>query len=158
MKVFISHKQEDSKTAESLARRLRLNNIDYYLDVLDPMVAGDGKQLTDHIKQALNACTDIMVVMSEKTRYSQWVPFEIGMAAQNDMPTVTFLSADVTLPDFLSYWPRLKTIDDIGKYVKIRKDTHDQIERRYAGQYTVASSHKAEETRTFYANLKSALK
>lgn len=158
MKVFISHKQEDSETAKSLALMLRLNHTDYYLDVLDSTVAGDGKQLTDHIKQALNTCTDIMVVMSEKTRYSQWVPFEIGMAAQNDMPTVTFLSADVPLPDFLSYWPRLKTIGDVDKYVKIRKDTHDQIERRYAGQYAVASSRKAEETRTFYANLKSALK
>lgn len=158
MKVFISHKQEDSEIATRLALKLFLIDIDYYLDVLDPTVAGDGKQLTDHIKKALNTCTDILVVMSEKTRYSQWVPFEIGMAAQSDMPTVTYLSADVPLPDFLSYWPRLKTVSDVDKYVKTRKETHDQIERRYAGNYAMASSRKAEETHTFYENLKSALR
>lgn len=158
MKVFISHKQEDSEIAKRLALMLRINHTEYYLDVLDPTVAGDGKQLTDHIKKALNTCTDIMVVMSEKTRYSQWVPFEIGMAAQNDMPTVTYLSADVSLPDFLSYWPRLKSVSDVDKYVKIRKETHDQIEQRYAGKYEMSASRKAEETRTFYANLKSALR
>lgn len=158
MKVFISHKQEDSEVAKRLTLMLRLNDTESYLDVLDPTVAGDGKQLTDHIKQALNTCTDILVVMSEKTRYSQWVPFEIGMAAQSNMPTVTYLSAEVTLPDFLSYWPRLKTVSDVDKYVKTRKETHDQIERRYAGRYVMASSRKAEETHTFYENLKSALR
>lgn len=59
--------------------------------------------------------------MSDSTRYSQWVPFEVGMSAQNDMPTATFLQENVALPDFLEYWPRLKQPSDIKNtfpYVK----------------------------------------
>ena len=60
--------------------------IPYYLDILDSKVTDSGKELTEHIKKNLNDCTDIIVVISEATRYSQWVPFEVGMSAQKDMP------------------------------------------------------------------------
>lgn len=78
-------------------------NVSYYLDILDFTITGSGKALTYHIKQSLNDCTDIIVVMSEATRYSQWISFEVRMAAQNDMPTATFLQENVSLPDFLIY-------------------------------------------------------
>lgn len=159
MKVFISHKQEDATVAQRISLTLKCLNVDCYLDVLDASLSGDGKQLTDHIKRALNDCTDILVVMSEKTRYSQWVPFEIGMSAQIDMPTVTYLNAEVALPDFLSYWPRLRSVSDIDKYVSVRQHTKDEIERRYSGRhYVTAADRNAEETRTFYSNLKTALR
>lgn len=121
IKIFISHKQEDSYTANKIANELKAMNIPYYLDVLDFSTTGSGKELTDHIKRNLNDCTDIIVVMSERTRYSQWVPFEVGMSAQNDMPTATFLQENVALPDFLIYWPRLKQPSDIRKYISARK-------------------------------------
>ena len=108
MKIFISHKQEDSDTANRLAGELRLLGIPYYLDILDSTVTTSGRALTEHIKRNLNDCTDIIVIMSEATRLSQWVPFEVGMSAQNDMPTATFLKSSVSIPEFLEYWPRLK--------------------------------------------------
>ena len=89
MKIFISHKQEDADTANKLARELRSLGIPYYLDILDSTVTTSGRALTEHIKRNLNDCTDIIVIMSEATRLSQWVPFEVGMSAQNDMPTAT---------------------------------------------------------------------
>ena len=92
MKVFISHKKEDELVAMQIAIRLKRDNIEYYLDVLDPTITGNGERLTEHIKSSLGTCTDIIVVISEKTRYSQWVPFEVGMAARTDMPTATYLS------------------------------------------------------------------
>lgn len=95
--------------------------IPYYLDLLDFTVTRNGKELTDHIKRNLNNCTDIIVIMSDATRYSQWVPFEVGMSAQNDMPTATFLQENVSLPEFLDYWPRLKQPSDIRKYIAVRK-------------------------------------
>lgn len=69
IKIFISHKQEDSYTANKIANELKAMNIPYYLDVLDFSTTGSGKELTDHIKRNLNDCTDIIVVMSEHTRY-----------------------------------------------------------------------------------------
>lgn len=155
IKVFISHKQEDSYTANKIADELKSMNVPYYLDILDFSVTRSGKDLTDHIKKNLNDCTDIIVVMSESTRYSQWVPFEVGMSAQNDMPTATFLQENVSLPDFLVYWPRLKKPSDIRKYVEARND----VKREYATQYHFDSAERRHaQTERFYDVLKQRLK
>lgn len=155
MKIFISHKQEDALAANQIASELRAIHVDYYLDLLDPSVTQSGRELTNHIRNNLNNCTDIIVVMSEITRYSQWVPFEVGMAAQIDMPTATFLKDYVSLPDFLQYWPRLKKPADIQKYVSVRNDI-DQEYRAYRSIYETATYQKRK-TERFYDVLKQRL-
>lgn len=154
IKVFISHKQEDSCTAMKIVCELQRINIPYYLDVLDAGVVGDGKKLTDHVKQTLNDCTDMIVVMSELTKYSQWVPFEVGMSAQNDMPTATFLKDGVVLPDFLVYWPRLKQPSDIGKYIAVRKAVQYEYELKHSFETAENRRHQIEK---FYDVLKRIL-
>lgn len=153
MKVFISHKREDSAIAATIAKQLREHFVETYLDILDPVVFNDGKALTDHIKNSLNSCSDILVVMSHNTRNSQWVPFEIGMAAQVDLPTVTYLADTVLLPEYLSFWPCLRRIPDIDKYVAVRRSTSHEVQQHYQYIYKSASERKAYETRTFYQNL-----
>lgn len=154
IKIFISHKNEDSHVANSIANELQVMNIPYYLDVLDFKVTRSGKELTDHIKKNLNDCTDIIVVMSESTKYSQWVPFEVGMSAQNDMPTATFLQGNVKLPDFLEYWPRLKQPSDIKKYVSVRKEIQREDLTKYI--HESVESHE-DQTARFYYKLKQQL-
>lgn len=155
MKIFISHKQEDALMANQMASELSTIHVDYYLDLLDPSVAQSGRELTNHIRKNLNNCTDIIVVMSEITRYSQWVPFEVGMAAQLDMPTATFLKDNVLLPDFLQYWSRLKKPADIRKYVTARNDV-DQEYRVYRSIYETTTYQKRK-TERFYDVLKQRL-
>lgn len=155
MKIFISHKQEDAPTANQIANELRTIHVDCYLDLLDPLVTQSGRRLTNHIRSNLNNCTDVIVVMSEITRYSQWVPFEVGMAAQVDMPTATFLKDDVLLPDFLQYWPRLRKPADIRKYVLARNDV-DQEYQVYRSMYETATYQKRK-TERFYDVLKQRL-
>ena len=91
IKVFISHKQEDSVVAGVICKKLNELGIEAYLDLLDAEICTKGKELTEHIKKRLNDCSDILVVMSNKTEESWWVPFEIGMAAQKDFPVVSYL-------------------------------------------------------------------
>lgn len=155
MKIFISHKQEDALTANQMASELRNMNIEYYLDLLDSSIAQSGKELTNHIRNNLNSCTDIIVVMSNLTLHSQWVPFEIGMAAQIDMPTATFLKEDVSLPDFLQYWPRLKKSTDIQKYVAARND----VEREYPSYRAIYenATYQKRKVERFYDVLKQKL-
>ena len=152
MKIFISHKLQDSATANLIAKELEEIKVDYYLDVLDNSITENGKELTNHIRANLNKCTDIIVVMSNITKFSQWVPFEVGMAAQKDMPTATFLKEDVSLPDYLQYWPRLKKSTDIREYVSARND----VEREYPAIYEFASQQR--KTEHFYDVLKQRLK
>lgn len=123
MKIFISHKNEDSLIAKRLDSEFKRHGINTYLDVIDEQISNNGKALTEHIKDAMNECSDIIVVMSEKTRSSQWVPFEVGMSAQRDMPTVTFLVENVKLPEFLEYWPRLKDYSDVEKFIFAKEKT-----------------------------------
>ncbi len=156
MKVFISHKNTDSTQALMLEVAFAKNGVSSYLDVLDDSINGGGKELTDHIKDNLNRCTDIIVVMSEATKESWWVPFEIGMSAQVDMPTASFLKADVILPSYLSYWPRLKTTTDVDKYVAVRKRTMYTVNEQYS-HYSF-SERKRIETRAFYEALKRELR
>ncbi len=155
MKIFISHKQQDALSANQMASELRAINVDYYLDLLDSSVVQSGRKLTNHIKRNLNDCTDIIVIMSNLTRFSQWVPFEVGMAAQIDMPTATFLQEDVSLPDFLQYWPRLKKVSDIRKYVLARNDV-DREYQQYRSIYESATYQKRK-TERFYDVLKQRL-
>ena len=153
MKIFISHKKEDSGIAAKIALELRLIGIPFYLDVLDTSVTKSGKELTDHIKRNLNDCTDIIVVISEATKYSQWVPFEVGMSAQKDMPTATFLQENALLPEFLEYWPRLKQPNDIKKYVSVRNNVHSE----YASYAYRSTTPIQSETARFYEMLKQRL-
>lgn len=155
MKIFISHKQEDSDTANQIANELKLCNVACYLDLLDESITQNGKDLTDHIRESLNKCSDIIVVMSSITRLSQWVPFEVGMAAQKDMPTATFLKENVILPDFLRYWPRLKEISDIRKYVSASNDV-DQEYQKFRPIYEEATFQQKRVER-FYDVLKQRL-
>lgn len=158
MKVFISHKHEDSAIAEQIAKQLQFFNIACYLDIFDSVEVNDGKALTDHIKKSLNSCTDILVVMSESTKKSQWVPFEIGMATQINMPTVTYLNQSIILPEYLEFWPRLRSLSDIGTYVRARHHAQELTEAKYRGVYETASSKRAYETAAFYDYVKRALK
>ena len=156
MKVFISHKKEDSAQALALQSAFTKNNVTSYLDVLDSSITGGGKELTDHIKTNLNSCSDIIVIMTDATKFSWWVPFEIGMSAQVDMPTASFLKSDVALPSYLSYWPRLKTVSDVDKYVAVRKKTEQAINEQY-GRHEFASR-RATETKAFYEAIKRELR
>ena len=154
MKIFISHKQEDSYEASRIANELKMLHVSYYLDLMDYRITNSGKELTDHIKANLNDCTDIIVVISQNTKYSQWVPFEVGMSAQVDMPTATFLQENIDLPDFLEYWPRLKHPSDIQKYVEAR----NEVKREYFSKSLLESAEmRASQTAKFYEVLKQRL-
>lgn len=156
MKFFISHKKEDEYTATRIASELRLLGVSFYLDIMDNSVTRNGKELTDHIRANLNDCTDIIVIMSEQTRYSQWVPFEVGMSAQLNMPTATFLQENVYLPEFLEFWPRLKYPSDIRKYVAVRR--RYEIQRRSHYDSFDFASQKETNLTAFYNALKRELR
>ncbi|MFY8226240.1 toll/interleukin-1 receptor domain-containing protein [Clostridium perfringens] len=154
IKVFISHKQEDSEIAEMILGKLKELNIDAYLDLLDEEICGKGQELTEHIKSRINDCTDILVVMSKKTEESWWVPFEIGMAAQKDFPIVSYLVNNVKLPDYLEYWPALRNLLDINKYIKTKISILNENTVGYKGDFSNANK---SETQQFYDRLRKIL-
>ena len=73
------------------------------------------------------------------------------MIDQKDMPTATFLKEDVSLPDFLQYWPRLKRYTDIKKYVLAK----NEVDKEYRFIYESVSQQR--KTERFYDVLKQRL-
>lgn len=158
MNIFISHKLEDSDIAKDIADVLKHIGVGYYLDVLDDFIVKDGENLTNHIREELNDCTDLIVVMSSITKFSQWVPFEIGMASQAYMPTASYLSEHVSLPEFLEFWPRLKTPSDILRYIETKRKTfRDSIERRGPVLENWSITNRKNDLKRFYGELKRVL-
>ncbi len=153
MKVFISHKQEDEIPAKYICQELSKLDVEAYLDLLEGDLLLNGEELTNHIKNRLNSCTDILVVMSEKTKESWWVPFEIGMASQKDFPIVSYLIDNAELPDYLEYWPTLRKTSDLYKYIKAKdmvlNESYSNNKGLFNGDYS--------ETKEFYRKLKDIL-
>lgn len=156
MKIFISHKQQDVNYAKEVKQTLASCGVDAYLDLLDDTISGDGEKLTQHIRSKISECSDVIVILSEKTKTSWWVPFEIGMASEKDMPIANYLVSYITLPEYLAYWPRLKNQSDVKKYAEIR-DSVSQEFRKSKEVYESASVYGRSETQVFYQQLKKSL-
>ncbi|WP_028509278.1 toll/interleukin-1 receptor domain-containing protein [Ruminococcus sp. NK3A76] len=157
MKVFISHKQEDSSIAQGIQMALKGYGVDTYLDLLDDTLIGNGKQLTEHIRAKMGECSDVFVVMSKNTKDSWWVPFEIGIASEKTIPIANYLVSSVSLPEYLDYWPRLKDGNDIYKYIMVRGRVSESYERTRVLFESVSSELKEMEVQEFYQELKKEL-
>lgn len=160
MKIFISHKQEDEVKAMEVQKTLNSCGVKAYLDLLDDDISGDGEKLTQHIRKRIGECSDVIVILSEETKESWWVPFEIGMATEKDMPIANYLVSDVQLPDYLEYWPRLKNKFDVCKYVEIRNKVSEEYMRSRNINIFESSSIYSDvsETQEFYRRLKQQLR
>lgn len=159
MKVFISHKMEDKRMALEVQNTLISAGVDAYLDVLDNIIADDGEKLTKHIRGKLRECTDVIVVLSGNTKKSWWVPFEIGMATEKDMPIANYLISYEVLPEYLEFWPRLKNRQDVLKYIEVRNKVARQVllEKSLNHGYYYENTSRVSETERFYAELKKSL-
>ena len=136
MKVFISHKQEDHRIASAIAERLvSRHRIQIYLDTIDPDTSKAGDDLGEYIRQRLSECTDLMAVVSEKTKMSWWVPWEIGVATEKVYPISTFAGGNCALPVYLRKWPYLRSLDDVDTYVTVRRRVDvERMQDRAAGR------------------------
>lgn len=81
--VFISHKREDKAKCREIAKYLKQAEIDYYLDEEDDVLQTAASSnnpilITESIKKGIKESTHMLVVISEKTYKSLWVPFEVG--------------------------------------------------------------------------------
>ena len=74
MKIFISHKLQDSATANLIAKELKEIKVDCYLDVLDNSITENGKELTNHIRANLNKCRSEERRVGKECR-SRWSPY-----------------------------------------------------------------------------------
>jgi hypothetical protein len=156
IKVFLSHKNEDSEVAGAIAYRLKTHHqIDVYLDVIDRNLEKSGPDLADYIRTEMEKCTQLLAVISAKTRESQWVPWEIGVATEKERPLASFVNPPATIPEFLRKWPYLQSLPDVDRYAAVSKSTH--VVQQDSLRRTTASIARRTAFRDFHTSLKAQL-
>jgi hypothetical protein len=104
-----------------------------YLDSFDPD-SKDGVGLADYLRSKLGNCHALMAVVSSKTIQSWWVPWEIGVATERDMPMATVSFEAAFVPSYLRKWPYMTTVSEIDQYAqtarRLVQDRRTLIEKR----------------------------
>lgn len=129
-KVFISHKNTDALLAEKVARRVRANGLETYLDTIDDALVKDGPELADLLLARMGQCQQLIAVISSQTKDSWWVPWEIGVGSEKGFRMASYSESYVTLPSYLEKWPALHTDRHIDLYCEYSKQTEVVVNRR----------------------------
>lgn len=133
--IFISHKKEDKDKAVLISKYLEQKGVDSYIDVLDPNISY--KNVTERIVEQLRKATHLIVVFSEYTKDSMWVPFELGIAYERNNGIGIYLWPDtdylpIKFPEYLDEFPIMETKNDLDKYIELYQNQKPSIimERR----------------------------
>ena len=78
---FVSHSHHDADAVNHLVARLTARELDVYVDLDDPLLAGAADDaLAARLRDRLVECRALLVVVSAKSADSGWIPWELGFA------------------------------------------------------------------------------
>lgn len=121
--VFISHKKEDEDKAKAIGDYIMSQGLDIYLDLYDcelqeAVSVENDKLIVESIKRGIKTSTHLLCLVSDKTKLSWWVPFEVGVAGENKIQITTLKLKDVEdIPSFLKTEAVLLKIQEFFDYV-----------------------------------------
>ena len=115
--VFVSHKSNDTAKAVEIAERISRNGLSAWVDVADPTGVRDGPDLADYIRRILIASRSLMALVTTATKDSWWVPFEIGIAFEQQKLLASYGSR-ANLPSFLYKWPNVQTDMQLDRWCR----------------------------------------
>ena len=120
--VFISYKKEDQNIAIELGNFLNQKmNVDIYLDIFDPelqeavSVENDAK-IVPSITAGLKLSDILLCVISDKTKLSWWVPYEIGVADNSGLKIASIKTKGID--DFPSFLKTKMTLNNLSELVE----------------------------------------
>lgn len=123
--IFISHKSEDIEAAKAIGDIITNHGIDIYLDINDYGLQSatennEAKKIVEYIEKALSKSTHILVLVTNKTRQSWWVPYEVGYSKKGEKEIASILLKDVNdFPDFLKIEKTFRGLSDLENYIMI---------------------------------------
>ncbi len=122
--IFISHKYEDLDAAREVAEYIIDYGVDVYLDDHDlklqkAVKANNSEGIVSCIEDGLNASTHILVLVTEHTRMSWWVPYETGYAKMGKKGIASLLLKEADgFPDYLKIEATLNGFKDLTDYLE----------------------------------------
>ncbi|MEH7388068.1 TIR domain-containing protein [Bacillus sp. JJ1521] len=126
--VFISHVSDNKSAAIAIGEYIRKSGIDIYLDIYDDdlqrgVVGGDDNSITRSIEKGIDNSTELLCIVSETTKRSWWVPYEIGYGKKAANSISTLLLKDVKdIPSYLKISNLIKGIKGLNEYLTYLAD------------------------------------
>src|SRR5947209_1982984 len=105
--VFISHSSLDKDKARAVARALQASNVDYYFDQNDKELQlgdeqNDDLKVVRCIENGIEVCSHLLGIVTENTKDSWWVPYEIGSANGRERVCAHLIDRQVSeLPSYI---------------------------------------------------------
>ena len=134
--VFISHRLADIDVARAIATYLletvgvNIYFSEYDDDLQQAVQAEDDAQIVQYIENGLATSSHLLGIISNRTKGSWWVPFEIGGGRQRDMKIAQLLLEEVEeLPSYLRIAKLLRDNDDLKKWIEREIKAVDDWER-----------------------------
>lgn len=124
--VFLSHISIDKNAVLKIAEFIKNSDINIYLDIADQelqraVIDDKHEKITECIDKGIESSTHILCLVSEQTKNSWWVPYEIGYAKKGKKTIGTMkLKQTTSLPSFLLVPPILPVtgVSDLQKFLK----------------------------------------
>jgi len=168
MPIFISYATKDNELAKKVFWRLNnIHNITCYIDDIDKELENNrGKSsLTPLLVDRLRNCDTLLAVVTENTKGSWWVPFEIGTAREMPRVISSFTSLldpspyswQETLPEYLLEWPRLRSDNDINIFAREYKSQSQLLEKSIGQENFSQRSTSVNNARNFESSIMKSL-
>lgn len=79
--LFLSHSLSDLQHAKYAVDVLEQNGARVYIDVADAAIASStSRDVAARLRTAIRECRRLVVLVTENTRTSRWIPWEMGIA------------------------------------------------------------------------------
>lgn len=108
--VFLSYQHNDQTTALALAKDLSDSDWDVYIDVHDDWLFPGDNHVDEALVEAIANAATMLIVVSDNTQGSWWVPWEIGVSTPSGKPRALYKpTAHRPLPNYLEKLERLES-------------------------------------------------
>jgi hypothetical protein len=121
--VFISHSRLDKEKARAIARALKESKVDYYFDENDEELQIADEQ-NNHLKvvgcieNGIEICSHLLGVITENTKDSWWVPYEIGSANGRGRECAHLIDKEVNeLPSYIKAAQLITNREELRKWL-----------------------------------------
>lgn len=116
--VFLSYQHSDRNTALGLAEYLDLHGRYVFIDVHDDTLLPGDRDLDDALMEAIRNADTMVIVVSDETQGSWWVPWEIGVSTPSRKPRAMYRPlVSRSLPAYLQKLQRLQNLETVNRWV-----------------------------------------
>ncbi len=112
--VFLSYSHQDSSIADDICEVLTESGIEHFRDIKDIPWGGS---IPSEVRDALERSVAVLVILSEHSLDSNWVPYEMGFAAALRKRLLPFVTQpSLQLPLYISDLSYVKDVAQVREF------------------------------------------